>query len=94
VWDGDLARRHGDAPKFFKVRESPLYGYLSRFDRLETRASPQITHGFKSRRFNTRRVYRFKAHCPQLDADWLQWESAAQYVPGIAATTPPGRTTR
>jgi hypothetical protein len=26
-----------------------LYGYLSRFDRLETRSSPQVTHGFKSR---------------------------------------------
>ena len=26
-----------------------MYGYLSRFDRLETRSSPQVTHGFKSR---------------------------------------------
>src|SRR5262249_11687694 len=74
---------HSDVPKLFEVRESPLYGYLSRFDRLETRASPQVTHSFESRRVNTRRVDRLKSHCPQLDTDWLQCEPAAQYDPSI-----------
>jgi hypothetical protein len=48
-----------------------------------SRPAPILTHRSDSRRFNARRIHRLNPHGAQLDADRLQCETAAQYVPGI-----------
>src|SRR4029078_7531155 len=78
-----LCAQTSDLPKFFEVRESPLYGYLSCFDCFQACSSPQVTHYFNSRRVNTRRVHKFKSHLAQLNAERFQRETAAQNVPSV-----------